>query len=68
MGSGDGAWLRRAAKRGLLDNLLDRFGAFDSDQFLIEAVVEIAQAVRVEPHLLQHRRVQVLDVEPVGDG
>ena len=46
-------------------NLLDRLRAFDADEFLVEAAVEVGQLVRVEAHLVQDGGVQVLDVEAV---
>ena len=49
------------------NDLPDRVGALDADELLVEAAVEVGQLVRVEAHLLQHGRVQVLDVEPVLD-
>src|SRR5690606_14931928 len=50
------------------DQLVDRRRALGADQLLVESRVEERQAVRVEPHLRQDRRVQVLDVERLLDG
>ena len=38
------------------------------DELLVEAVIEIAQAVGVDAELVEHGGVQVLDVQPLGDG
>ena len=43
-------------------------GVLDANEFLIEAAVEICQAVWIEAHLVQQRRMQVPDVEPIGHG
>ena len=47
---------------------MNRLGAFNSNQPLVEAVVEEAQLVGVESHLGQYGRVQVPDVETILDG
>ena len=44
---------------------MNRLGAFNSNQPLVEAVVEEAQLVGVESHLGQYGRVQVPDVEAI---
>src|SRR5215207_6882508 len=49
------------------DDLLDRLGAFDADELLVQPAVEVRQPVRVQPELLQHGRVHVLDMEAVLD-
>mgnify|MGYP006893239865 FL=1 len=49
------------------NDLGDRRGAFDSDEFLVEAGVEVGQGVRIEAHLVQDGRVEVLHVESVFD-
>ena len=46
---------------------VDWIGAFDADQLLIEAVVEVAEAVLVETELAQDGGMQVLDLERVLD-
>ena len=51
----------------ILDNLPDRLGAFDVYKLLVQAAVEVGQAVGIEAELGEHRAVQVLDVEPVLD-
>ena len=48
---------------GLLRNqLVNRFSTFNPYQPLVETIVEEAQLVRIEPHLGQHRGMEVLDV------
>ena len=47
---------------------MDRLGAFDADELLVQAAVEVGQAVGVEAELVQDRRVQPLDVQAVLDG
>ena len=47
---------------------MDGFGPLDSHQLLIEAAVEIGEAVRVHAHLVQDGGVQALDVEGIFDG
>src|SRR5437879_13614597 len=50
------------------DNLADRLGAFDPDELLVQAAVEVAESVGVEPELVQDRSMKLLDMEPVLDG
>lgn len=64
-GFGGGGGLDRGRRS---DDLLDRFNVFDTDEFLVEAVVEVAEAVGVEAELVQDRRVESLDVHGVFDG
>src|SRR5262249_49071268 len=45
------------------EDLLDRLGALDANQLLVEPAVEVGQPVRIEAELMQDGRVQVLDVE-----
>jgi hypothetical protein len=40
----------------------DWANALDSNHSLVQVVVEIGELVRIEPHLIQNRRVQVFDV------
>jgi hypothetical protein len=49
------------------DDLPDRFSTFDADKLLLQAAVEVGQAVGIETELGEHRGVKVLDVEPVLD-
>lgn len=46
-----------------LNDRADWFDMLDTHQLLIQATVKIGQLVRVQPHLIQNRRVQVLDME-----
>ncbi len=59
---------RRGTGTPELDNLADRLGAFDAHQLLVQAAVEVAQPVRIQPELMQDRGMEVLDVETVLDG
>src|SRR5579871_4908871 len=61
---------RRAyTSRQLSNELLDRLGLLDADQFLIQPAVKIGQTVGVEAELMEHGGVQVADVElAVHDG
>src|SRR5205823_14159743 len=54
-------WMGRPPK--LRHDFLDRLGAFDPDQLLVEAAVEIGQAIRLEAELVQDGGVEVFDVE-----
>src|SRR5690348_12692411 len=47
---------------------MDRVGALDADQLLVQAAVEVGQAVWVEPELVQDRGVEVLYLERLLDG
>ncbi len=66
----DGQRINRSSRRYLIDckanersdDLRDRLRALDTDELLIQATVEVRQLVRIESHLVQDRRVQVLDV------
>src|SRR5260370_36186470 len=49
------------------NDLLDRLRALDADELLLQPAVEVGQMVRVEPHLVENGRVQVLDVVAVRD-
>src|SRR5262245_30275703 len=49
----------------LCDHLADRLNGLNSNEFLVEPAVEIRQPVRVESHLMEHRRMKPLDVERV---
>ena len=37
------------------DNLPDRLGPFDADELLVQAAVEVGQAVGIEAELGEHR-------------
>src|SRR6266571_3835791 len=50
------------------NDLADRLHGFHADELLVQAVVEVAQPVRVETELLQDGGVQVLHVEGVLHG
>src|SRR5215212_9736702 len=57
-----------AFSRRLADEFADRLRAFDADELLVEAAVEVGEAVGVEAQLLQDGGVQVLDVERLLHG
>src|SRR5262249_24465447 len=50
------------------DDLLDHLRPLDADRLLVEATVEVAEAVGIEAEMLEHGGMQVLDVEAVADG
>ena len=50
------------------DNLSNRLGPFDADQFVLQAAIEIGQVIGVEPHLLQDGGVQMFDVQRISHG
>src|SRR3954454_19733611 len=60
--------MHRPGSMALGDDPPDRLGALDADELLVQAVVEVAQALGVEAELVEDGGVQVLDVEAVGGG
>src|SRR6185312_11777171 len=50
------------------DDLVDRLGPLDADELLVQATVEVRQAVGVESELMEDCRMEPLDMEAVLDG
>src|SRR5262245_37480632 len=49
-------------------NLFDRLRAFDADEFLVEAAVEVAESIGIEAQQMQRGGVDGLDMQAVIDG
>ena len=53
---------------GLGNDLHDRRGTLDADQLLVQPVVEVRQAIRIEPELVQNGGVKLLDLKSIFYG